>query len=442
MIDTAPIYRHVAPAEAMSAPRHRIRNGSAAGDAMSFLIPVTGFLEFDLVGRLFAPEILLLVLLLFLLPTRGRLLLEPLPRTVIILAAAWLLSQVVTDLIRHTPAADYLRGWAKIGFLGLNFAAIYLLTAGSSKRLVLFALGLVVAGILEVTLNPGIYTEGAPWKFGYGAPATMLVVLVAVAMTGRGGKSIVPACLIWAAGFASLLLEFRSMAGICFLAGAYLLARSWLRDRRPGRPVRLRTIAILLILGLAAGWAVLELYAYSAESGLLGHDAQRRYELQSSSGVPLLLAGRSEIFASSRAILDSPVIGHGSWAKDFEYLGVFEDIYASLGLVVDRRMIESGLIPTHSHLLGAWVEAGLLGAVFWLFVAYLIVVAVRATLQANHRLDPLLVFVMTKFGWDILFSPFGATQRYAAAFYITVLISACWTRVDAWRTVDRQRVAA
>ena len=75
-------------------------------------------------GRIFVPEIILIGLLPFLLLARGRTLAATLPAMFLALVALWLASQSVTDLVRETEFRDYVRGWTRIVFLGLNFCAL------------------------------------------------------------------------------------------------------------------------------------------------------------------------------------------------------------------------------------------------------------------------------------------------------------------------------
>ena len=45
----------------------------------------------------------------------------------------------------------------------------------------------------------------------------------------------------------------------------------------------------------------------------------------------LLLGGRSEFLVSSLAVLESPVIGHGSWAKDCRYASLYVELKREAG---------------------------------------------------------------------------------------------------------------
>ena len=90
-----------------------------------------------------------------------------------------------------------------------------------------------------------------------------------------------------------------------------------------------------------------------------------------------MLGGRPEILVSSRAVLDSPILGHGSWAKDFKYNEMLNDLLIEQGkrenYLQDLDPDWRGLIPVHSHLMGAWVWAGILGAIFWAYIFWLVI---------------------------------------------------------------------
>jgi hypothetical protein len=85
---------------------------------------------------------------------------------------------------------------------------------------------------------------------------------------------------------------------------------------------------------------------------------------------------------------------------------------------------ESDLIPTHSYILGAWVEAGFVGAIFWFWVLVLTVRALIATYGIKSTLVPLIAFAAFNMLWDIPFSPFGAEGRLYAAYDLSLMLFA------------------
>ncbi len=400
-------------------PTRRAKGGIVL-DVLVFVIPCLLFLEVTVVGRLFASEIMLLALLPFVLIARGRVLWAPLPRTILVLGMAWLLNQVVTDIIRDTPFHDYARGWAKIGFTLVNFAVLYMLLHDSARRLVIFAVGLAVGGILDYYISPETLAVSDPWKFALGGSFTLLLIVGAQRLFERGMRLVVPAVPAAAAAL-NLVMGYRSLAGICFLVAVYL----FLQWRGPKLRFRITParLAMLGVLGFIATIAFIEAYGYAASTGVLGGEAQRKYERQASSQYGLLLGGRMEILVSSRAIMDSPIIGHGSWAKDAEYARLLLEI-KGYGPWVAASGLQSKLIPTHSYLFGAWVEAGILGAVFWIYILWRVVLVLAGQHQARGSLMPLVTFCCLTLLWNVLFSPFGATTRIFAPYYVVVVLFA------------------
>jgi hypothetical protein len=474
---------HTTQAAAIGASS-RQRVEAVIGDLIVFTIPALLFLEIQIVGRLFVSELILLGLLPFLVLSEGRLLTAPLPRIVILFGLFWLLGLVVTDLIRSTPFVDYARGWSKIAFFLTNFTALYLLLSDSQRRIILYTAGLVIGGVLDFYLSPVVFAEADPWKFGVGGSVTLLLVLfathraayrtplppgVVIGFTflfilctwvfsllclnsslytgcdpwklGIAG-SVIPLLVLVAQhrffyrasflaamviGFAALLnlyMGFRSFAGICFLTAVYVFTQH-LGERQEARRVRLsvRNLVFFSLVLLGVGVASLKGYEYAAAKGLLGKQAQAKYERQASGALGVFFGGRSEIFISARAILDSPIIGHGSWAKDPEYVWQFIESMRSYGYEPSWKVRKAGLIPTHSHLFGAWVEGGVLGGVFWLWVLFLAARGLFALYWIRGPLTPLIAFVGFLLVWDVLFSPFGAERRFVTPFYIIALMS-------------------
>jgi len=376
------------------------------------------FIEVQFIGRLFLSEILLLCMLPSLLLVRGRLLFAPLPKKFILLGLAWLLSQIVTDIVRNTPFEDWSRGWSKIIFLLLNFSAIYLYLNGKEKRFFFFASGIALGQALIYFFNPNGYTEDDPWKFGYGMAITLLVVLASQIKVFKG-RTFPPSPIIFGVGILNFFMGFRSLGMICLLVAVYVAVKqsNLLGRKRMGR----NTIWLLLLWGIFMVYGITALYGYSVNEGWLGDDALQKYSVQSSGNLGILLGGRAEILASSQAIIDSPVIGHGSWAKDRKYADLLAYALSQQGYD-NASQSKVDLIPTHSYMIGAWVEAGIVGAVFWLWALMLTARALLATYNSNTVLLPLTAFVAFNLIWDIPFSPFGALARVYAAYYLALMM--------------------
>jgi len=392
---------------------------SAFADFLVFAIPALEFVQIQVVGRLFATDVLVLATLPFALLARGHRLAAPFPRKLILLGMLWLASQMITDFVRQTPFNDYARGWAKIAFFLASFGVLYVLAHNRPRRLVLYGIGLVVGGVLSFYLSPRPHAEVDPWKFGLGEPVTLLLILIATSRSVRR----LPAEQLLVLAFGALMnlyLGFRALSGVCFLAATYIATR---RLKARGHELSLRNVALFTLISLGAGLGFLRAYEYAADKGILGTSAQRKYETQAAGELGVLIGARWEILVSASAIKQSPILGYGSWARNPQYAWLPLDLLRSFGYNVDEGDVSGAdLIPTHSYLFSAWVEAGVLGGVFWLWI---LLVATRALTVLRRTPDsrmPLIAFAGFMLIWNVLFSPFGAEQRFMTAYYIVLLL--------------------
>ena len=397
-------------------------------DLLVISIPTLTFLEFKIIGRLFAPEIILICLFPILLFTKHKTLFEPLPKMMLFLLIAWLSGQIITDLIRHVPFEDYSRGWAKIGFTLINFSTIYILIYGKRERILFYAIGIALGGILTFYINPNSYAEDYPWKFGIGESLTWLFIILA--SSRKISWILLRVGIIVAVSILNLYMGFRSYAGICFLTAVYIYFQ-WLWRIKCTRETKISANKMLLIALaiLTTGFIFIKGYEKAAYKGLLGEKAREILEWQTNGSYGLLLGGRTEILVSYRAILESPIIGHGSWAKDYNLSSLLVYLKRILGYHAGQSNL-SELIPTHSHLFGAWVEAGIMGAIFWIWVLSLAIRGMVSLIHTKENLTPLFAFIGFILIWDIFFSPYGADRRFITPYYIIVMMNLLPPRIS------------
>jgi hypothetical protein len=335
---------------------------------------------------------------------------------------------VVTDLIRLTQFDDYSRGWLKIAFLLTNFAAIVLLISNQRRRIVLFAWGLVFGILIDYAVSPSAQAARGYWKFGIGAAVTYGVVLIGC-HPRLYRIPFLTSGLLGVMGVVALSQDARSLGGECLLAAAYVAGQQILGKRGTFQRIGLgRMVAIGAAAALVA-FGVLTLYGYGASRGLFGAESAYKYTHQTTGKFGLLIGGRPQVYAEAQAMTDSPLIGHGSWARNSEYnLNLLRALYRA-GYTIDQATI-SGLthddyVPVHSYILGAWVEAGILGGLFWIFVLFVAVSVVLHAYRWDDPLSPFVVLIAISLLWDLFFSPFGAGSRLSVAFFIAVLL---WAR--------------
>jgi hypothetical protein len=394
---------------------------------LAAVIGVATSFSVRLVGDLPISEILLLPLLPILLFLHGRRVFRPGLKMVFILMGLWLFGQILTDLYRGTSTVDWLRGDAAIVFFAIDLVCLAVLLGNNERRKTVFIAAFAVGSLLAARFQPSDYTAIAPWKFGYSLGVNLGVVLVSCYFYARRHYLIVGTLMAGMVGV-NLILNFRSPVLIFLVTIALVLpviperiGRLTLLPRQ-GSVLR---IAVLAAIALSAGLAARSLVHFATLAGVVNNEEQAKNETESKLGIGMLLGGRRMIKDKSRAVLDSPILGHGSAPKDYKYIEMLNDLEAENGTPIDLQDIEAnrqGLIPTHSHFMGAWVMAGILGAAFWIYIWWL---ALKATIRvALFRLSlaPVYTLLLVSILWDILFSPFGSTRRTADALVIVIIV--------------------
>jgi hypothetical protein len=174
------------------------------------------------------------------------------------------------------------------------------------------------------------------------------------------------------------------------------------------------------VVGLI-GLTTYSVFGILSDEGVFGEKVQRKYRDQvAKGGGNLLLGGRSESRISLVAIADSPILGHGSWAKNRDYRLRYAAMMAES---TGKPVVDTGyyLIPSHSFFFSGWVEAGLMGAVWWGLVIFIVLHCLFRLLNWTYPLGPLAAIIACQLLWDIPFSPFGADRRLTVALALVLL---------------------
>jgi hypothetical protein len=386
------------------------------GDIFAFAAPALEFVQFRSVGILLATDLLVLAALpIAIIRHFDRLKQKPVP-TLLTLGSCWLLAQIATDFVTHSAPEDYLRGWVKITLILVNLIVLWTVVCRTKRRFVLYAAGAALGGILTFFLSPSDQMIGTPWKFGLGIPTTMLVTMMIGNFARRQHLRILVPMTVLAV--AHVFENFRSMALICVLTAVYCSFEFAMAGSKG--QFKARKLLLLAAGAVLAAFSFTGVYSYYAKQGAFGDYARLKLEAQSGEG-GLLLGGRGEVLASGKAILDSPLLGHGSWAKDPTYSAILSESRRELGYKKFQAGKGDDLIPAHSHIFGAWVEAGMPGALFWLFVLWM---AVSNLFKASGRepLLPFFAFAGILLTWDILFSPISPDRRFITPYFIAAMI--------------------
>ncbi len=401
-------------------------------------------IEVNMIGRLYMTEVLLLFVVIFNIDKVLILFSHKLFNFITIFVMIWLLAQIVSDVINQTAMADVLRGWSKIAFLMINAIGIAVLCK-TVRQLLAFFIGYYTFVVLNAALGLGPALGGVDfdvrWKFGIGLGLSALIPSVflyfqdgSTASSGffKKTRAVLSLLLIL-----SLIFNSRSAAGLIFVTIILLYISINKAANDLFFSIMRKNFMLAIISFLALSYTGLFAYNKAADAGYLGIEAQRKLWMQQLAiddpVVGTLIGGRTEIFSSSAAIADAPFLGHGSWARDYKYIDIYyqalmkyspADILIKLSDEQERFEEESqGLIPTHSHLLGAWVEAGVAGALFWACLAVIMLKATIRSLKIDTIESKMLLLIVVGLLWDIAFSPFGAAQRVIWALCIVIICS-------------------
>lgn len=395
---------------------------------MDIFVCILGLLSSVLlhyIGDFYVSEILLITLFPILLFLRGKSLLRPLLGPIFLLLGVWFLGLVISDFYRQAELDNRLRGMALVVFFAVEIAAFLMLLPKNERAKMLFLTSYATGSIIMAKLQPTEISAGENrWKFGYATGTIMLVILISCYFYAR--RKYLPATLILAAiaGY-NLLVDYRS-AFLEIMVAAVLVVP--IIPERIGklrflpRKRGLAQVILVTCMALGAGWSAGQILKYAANGGFLGEEAQEKNEVESRAG-NLILGGRPEVFTGLRAFLDSPIIGHGSWPIDRKYIEMQADEAEERGNKVnDLLQTTNGLIPTHSHIIGAMVDAGILGGFFWAYLLWLVAKAIVQVAILRPPLAPIYCFLLVTQFWATLFSPFGSFERITEAFTLVVII--------------------
>lgn len=418
------VHRHVErPAVAPHGARQpRINIGS---HVLAFGLGVLQCLQINAVGTFYVGELLAALVLGFILSKRqtSRVLFEQ--KRTLIFFGLWIFGQVVTDLYRDIPPEDFVRGWAKIVFTMMDFGVTWCIIRADHRNIFWLAVGLAIGMAGRFILFPDPLTASDPWKFVFGHAALLLAAAIGSTRWMRTFMGWIGGWLpLIVVGLISLLLNARSLFGIALLSGGYVVLAG-LIARRPALAAKITPVAFALILlsGVVASQIMIAGYSFLAESGSLGVEAHDKYLSQSTGDLPLILGGRVETLVGIEAIKDSPILGHGSWVNDPHYLNIYFQklaFYAVPYVGDPSQTYET--IPSHSLIIGSWVDGGILGGLFWMWILIMSLKALYGTLKIPQLPQSIVALVIVINIWDIPFSPLPADGRMLKGFQIAVIM--------------------
>jgi hypothetical protein len=380
------------------------------------LLSSSAMVTVNVVGSLPGCEIVALVMLPFLFLRHGERAFKSEYSWFYFFLGLWLFGTIAGDVYLGSTLARSFKGFARVVFLGLDFTVLVILVNGKTRAVIAFTLGFVPVMLYIAFLFRRDFLVA--WKFGLGYAITLLALLVACHFYAlqRYGT-----CIFIFLAVASLNFVFAARSQVAIdLISLILMLPAWKKKSTSRGGTTAAVFRILVPISLACGAALTANQAikFGAEHNFFDEGIQDKFQTQEAGKLGVLVGGRPETLVAIRAILDSPIVGHGSFAVDQKYNTLQQDIeyengYASNDIAPDD---ESAGIPAHSHLTQSWVESGVLGGTFWIFGLVLTSRAIVNLVLRGPQMTPLFVFLLVGFVWDIFYSPMGSFDRLWGAF--------------------------
>lgn len=402
------------------------RATSKATLALAFGLGAISFFYVAAGGQLYVAELMLAAGLLFTAPFHKR------PRLGHGLAAGlllWGFASLCSDLWNGSDTLALTKGLLRVVFLAIDIYALYYLCNGRASVVKALWWGLVASFVLAYFLQPSLASHGEPWKFGFGLPVTIAVILW---VTSRPSSRIQNVLVFSALGAVHFAMGFRSMASIVLIV-ALLLAVQTTHSRlaNASRIVRFRPV-VLGVLGATLILWLSSIYDRLAQEGAFGYIAQQKAAFQAGGEFGSSLSSRSEFLLSFQSISQSPFWGGGSYSiADSSATDAAATFLNDLGYSEIASRLARGAPAYHSEILGVWAENGILTLLFWFAVAAILVGAIYAVIYQETAMPQLVVYLAVSGLWDLLFSPFGADRRFwLAASIATILLARKMTKED------------
>jgi hypothetical protein len=358
--------------------------------------------------------------------------------TVLNLAVLWACSALLTDWLRGNTITNLLKGvavpyalfsgivcthallwddvesfkWAVFGFAVSVLLSTYVLPYGSNVGLA------EKQGIDVVTATKEYKLYGIIMANAFLLLPVQTLYLKLPQLLNVGLTAFVSLFSLLEGGRSAFLVKFSS-AWVMWMGG---------KKATSMRKVARNYIPILLSL-LIVGWGATAIYKVAVTKGYMGEAELEKFEEQSESRIGLM-SGRSEFLSALMAIRDSPLIGHGSWAIDFNgyYLRAQELVDRDTALKIAESNYSRGLIgwiPCHSYVWQAWVWHGLLGGIFWIYVFFRVFVKTffRYLFVFPALFGYFAIQLPSEF-WNVWFSPLGL--RVEKSMLITLCLMSAY----------------
>lgn len=371
-----------------------------------------GFLKNILVGfigtiplnEIFAGVILLLPRNLKRLPPYFSLLRIPL-----LLLIVLLLSQVTSDIVNENTMRNMARGWVNIVISAAMIIFVYHAILLQPKKVFSIFIGYSISLLVFVWFSPKLAVfENGLSRLLFAPLLGYIFICTSYFFYERIKRHIWYLSIV--TGVICLLIFDARSAGLIFIASGFIYKMNSLF-----KPLKSKQFLTPILIAFALLCILWTGFIYVSENNNAFNRSKTQFAKIENPYHPfqLIKITRPQVYVSALAIAKKPLLGYGSWPKDTtgEYYDEFLDINKfSPKLTKKLKTQEIKTIPSHSVLLGAWLNAGIIGFLAMLGLLIFIIQKLIKKLIANNiqkqpRFNFLIIFFIVSLPWIFLFEP-------------------------------------
>ena len=365
----------------------------------------------NFIGDLYLSQIfIVLISIYFFLKNSDHLKLISYEKKILFLIILWFFNQIVSDLVNQTSFNNSARGNAKILITYLSFYSFFKLSKSPNISLIKILLWICIVNLfLMFTAYNNSFMLS--WKFSGGVSLSISLIIFFNQYYKNYLTNNYLLILIFGLGILSLLIGTRYV----FLFNALFVFYIILFEKfsiKQTIPIVLSSLIFYLF--------ITNVYEMLIVNELLPNTLLEK-QISQNSELGVLLGGRGEIYSSYMAIVDAPILGHGSWAENCDYIYAIYDqkILFNPNVKFD---LSNCLIKSHSVILGSWVNSGIFGFMFWFYIIIILFKKLIIKVQTNNVSLTLLIYLAISLSWDIIFSPYGGTRMVYAPLCIVIIL--------------------
>ena len=360
------------------------------------------------------------------------------------------LAVFVSSFVNQSPLPYFIKAFAVFYSIICHTIVFHALIRNNYKNMYLFWVGYAISSIITLF---GFNVVTSVSDEGFVAASNGGAVDIAEAMTGQmfwmgrlrafgqipifGWYLNIPILysVIYAVIYSAVLfmttVSGRSAIATTLLGTAIIVVarKSRIRMADFGRHIWKLIIIALSVLVLCK-----LTYSFVAEKGLLSEAALVKYEGQTQGGkdiVSMLMSSRQEMFIDFYAAINNPIFGLGPHPTDEK--GYAEKFVTKYGSDLDcyffryRKNIYNRIgmippLPLHSIIAESWVQYGIFGFIFWIWVLWLVYNHMRKYMAVIPQWFGYFAMSIPLFLWDLFFSPLVG-RNILACFFVCLFFA-------------------